>query len=105
MPKSCRGMIDIWALHAPEFQLLFGQEAEIHKKLKCYREDSCLSSSTPKLVKFPLIMQLYTGYFSKDMPEAPYHSHKLLMLSLNCKSKLKERGKNLANVFYKNKSH
>lgn len=50
-------------------------------------------------------MQLYTGYFSKDMPEAPYHSHKLLMLSLNCKSKLNESDKNLTNVFYKNKSH
>lgn len=48
---------------------------------------------------------LYTGYFSKDMPEATYHSHELLVLSLNCKSKLNERGENLANVFYFKKSH
>lgn len=58
-----------------------------------------LSSST---TKFPLIMQwLYTGYSSKDMPEVPYPSHKLLMLSLNCKSQWNERGENLANIFYK----
>lgn len=47
---------------------------------------------------------LYTGHFSKDMPEAPYHSHELLMLPRNCKSQLNERGDNLANVFYKIKA-
>lgn len=33
---------------------------------------------------------LYTGYISEDMLEVPYHSHELLMLSLNCKSQIKE---------------
>lgn len=94
-------MIDVWALHAPEFCFFLGKKLKFTENWSALENTAGLSSSTTKLVKFPVIMQLlYTGYFSKDMPEAPYHSHELLMLHLNCKSQLSERGDNLGNVFY-----